>query len=387
MSGKGETILLVDDEPEVLSALTRQLREWIARGNHRLLKALDATEALETLEKEDIALVITDLKMPGMKGNELLEHVHELHPDTVTIVLSGFVSSSDIPDFLQYNLFGCIEKPWEKQNLLIHMERGLELYQHRINNRKAQKRMNAERERALSYQQLFRNRELPFVQGCVLDLFHSDGPDFPFGGDYWDFLKPDEENLVIFLGDVAGMGLAAAFTSLLLKGLIHGELLHQIENLNSPSRVLDSLNQHLSKQGFLPEGSFVSFTVLFYNRETHSVRFALAGQPPLLRLSQQEIYLHGEKSLPLGVNRDMKWKDDEIILKKGERLILSTNGIFMERQVNNQFSFEQLLEFININTLMDQSLEEMVHFIDGMFERQSKVSRRDEVTLIKLSVR
>ena len=385
--GKGDIILLVDDEPEVISALTRQLHEWVIKGNHRLMKASRALEALEILKREDVSLVITDLKMPEMRGSELLEHVNTLQPDIVTIVLSGFVSSADIPDFLRHNLFGCIEKPWEKQNLLIHLERGLELYHHRVESRKTRKLLEAERESALSYQKLFRHPDLPKVPGCRLELFHSDGPDYPFGGDYWDILRPDDHSLLLLLGDVAGMGLTSAFISLFLKGLIHGELLPRMESFTSPSRILDSLNQHLSKPGFLPEGSFVSFTVLFYNHEDRSLCFAQAGQPPLLRLSHQHVYLHGEKSLPLGVNGESRWEDEEMILEKGEQIIISTNGIFMERQMNNEYSFEQLLEFININVLMDQSLEEMVSFIDTMFERQSKEARKDEVTLIKLNTK
>lgn len=79
--------LFVDDEPQVLRALERMLDaadvEWEAEF------AGDAAEALEMLANEDFDAIITDMRMPGMDGAELLHEVSKLYPHIVRIVLSG----------------------------------------------------------------------------------------------------------------------------------------------------------------------------------------------------------------------------------------------------------------------------------------------------------
>lgn len=79
-------ILFVDDEPGVLNGLRRKLHDkpWECSF------AAGGTAALELLEQEEFDVVVSDLRMPGMDGIELLEHVRHMHPRTARIVLSGY---------------------------------------------------------------------------------------------------------------------------------------------------------------------------------------------------------------------------------------------------------------------------------------------------------
>ncbi len=77
-------ILIVDDEPRVLSGLRRILEDqW------ELLEASSGDEALDVLLAEPMAIILTDLVMPGMDGLRLLQRVAECSPDTVRILLTG----------------------------------------------------------------------------------------------------------------------------------------------------------------------------------------------------------------------------------------------------------------------------------------------------------
>lgn len=80
-------VLLVDDDPRVLSGLERMLRPYRARWS--ILTATDGHVALETMDHVDVDVIVTDMRMPGMDGAELLRRVREAHPDVVRIVLSG----------------------------------------------------------------------------------------------------------------------------------------------------------------------------------------------------------------------------------------------------------------------------------------------------------
>src|ERR1700748_660191 len=80
-------ILFVDDEESVLDALESLLRK--ERDRWEMVFVLDGTQALEELRKKPFDLVISDMRMPGMDGAELLAHVKADHPSAARMILSG----------------------------------------------------------------------------------------------------------------------------------------------------------------------------------------------------------------------------------------------------------------------------------------------------------
>ncbi len=80
-----DKILFVDDEQNVLQSMRRQLRKRFP-----LQTALSGDEALEIMKREGpFAVIVSDMRMPGMNGVELLSRVKDLYPDTVRIMLTG----------------------------------------------------------------------------------------------------------------------------------------------------------------------------------------------------------------------------------------------------------------------------------------------------------
>jgi DNA-binding NtrC family response regulator len=79
------SLLLVDDEPNVTTALGRILH----REGYRILTAASAREGLELLACNPIEVIIADQWMPEMKGTEFLRRVRDLYPGTVRLILSG----------------------------------------------------------------------------------------------------------------------------------------------------------------------------------------------------------------------------------------------------------------------------------------------------------
>ncbi|MFM9904706.1 MAG: HDOD domain-containing protein [Pyrinomonadaceae bacterium] len=81
-------ILFVDDEPSILEGLQRMLRGL--RDEWQMVFAGSGDEALTILQEKSIDVIISDMKMPGMDGAELLQIVSEKHPHIVRVILSGF---------------------------------------------------------------------------------------------------------------------------------------------------------------------------------------------------------------------------------------------------------------------------------------------------------
>ena len=108
------TLLLVDDEPGILSSLRRLLRP----AGYRILTAESGKAGLEILETETVDLVISDMRMPEMDGARFLEQVRLRWPDTTRILLTGYADvGSTIEAINRGEISRYVAKPWDDNDL------------------------------------------------------------------------------------------------------------------------------------------------------------------------------------------------------------------------------------------------------------------------------
>ena len=122
-----ERILLVDDEPRILAGYQRHLRRRFL-----VEAAPDGETALAMIkEQEPFAVVVTDLRMPGMDGIRLLEKVKKLSPDTIRIMLTGYADvKSAMAAVNDGNIFRLLTKPCDSQTLIRSLVEAVK--QHRL---------------------------------------------------------------------------------------------------------------------------------------------------------------------------------------------------------------------------------------------------------------
>jgi diguanylate cyclase (GGDEF)-like protein/PAS domain S-box-containing protein len=122
MHKRERTLLLVDDEPNILSALKRQLRG----SGLRILTAPGGKEGLALLESEAVDVIVSDQRMPGMTGVDFLRAVKTSHPDTVRIVLSGFTELQSVTDAVNEGaIYKFLTKPWDDTQLRGHIQEAM----------------------------------------------------------------------------------------------------------------------------------------------------------------------------------------------------------------------------------------------------------------------
>ena len=120
-----EEILFVDDEEYILD-IAQQI---FAERDITILTALGADEALDIIRKHEIAVLVSDNHMPGMKGIDLLSRVKDLSPDTVKILMTGFADLETALDAInRVEVFRFIVKPWENTQLVGLVEDALERF-------------------------------------------------------------------------------------------------------------------------------------------------------------------------------------------------------------------------------------------------------------------
>lgn len=123
-------ILCVDDEKVILDSLKIQLKNAF-QTNYRYETAESADEAIEIIEELQehnlpILVIVSDWLMPGTKGDEFLIKVNEKYPRIVKIMLTGQADDEAIERAKENaNLYKCISKPWDFDQLIKVIESGL----------------------------------------------------------------------------------------------------------------------------------------------------------------------------------------------------------------------------------------------------------------------
>jgi len=117
----GERILVVDDSPPTVEVIVRNL---MSRG-YRVWSASSVTEAIRMLESATVDLVITDMKMPGIGGLELVRHVRENFQDTQVVMITGFPSIDSAVEAVKSGADEYLAKPFTDEELLSAVEKVL----------------------------------------------------------------------------------------------------------------------------------------------------------------------------------------------------------------------------------------------------------------------
>jgi response regulator RpfG family c-di-GMP phosphodiesterase len=121
--GAGFSVLAVDDEPNIVSALKRTLR---SRG-FTVHTALGGPQGLELLESQSVDAIISDMRMPEMTGAQFLQAARMKMPDAVRILLTGYADiASTIEAVNNGEIFRYLSKPWDEDVLISVLHDGLE---------------------------------------------------------------------------------------------------------------------------------------------------------------------------------------------------------------------------------------------------------------------
>lgn len=118
-------ILFVDDE-----AANLRLLERLFRNSYEVYTATSAGEALDLLAVHDVALIISDQRMPSMTGSEFLKLAAEMRPQTVRIMLTGYTDTNDLVDAINSGVvYKYLTKPWINEELQQTVKRALQHYE------------------------------------------------------------------------------------------------------------------------------------------------------------------------------------------------------------------------------------------------------------------
>jgi len=134
------TLLLVDDEENILSSLRRLFR----RDGYHIVTASSAAEGLQRLVEGGVDVIVSDQRMPGMTGVEFLRRAKDLYPETVRMVLSGFTELQSIIDAVNEGaIYKFLTKPWDDGLLRSHVSEAFRTKEMADENRRLAREVEA----------------------------------------------------------------------------------------------------------------------------------------------------------------------------------------------------------------------------------------------------
>lgn len=144
----GETMVVIDDD----YAMRLSCRKILAKAGYQVEAFEDGARGLEAVARLKPALVVVDLKMPGISGLEVVTRVHEIDPRIILVVITGYATIDTAVDAMKAGAYDFLPKPFSPDELRLIVHRGLE-----------RRRLALESQRAEVERELLKRRFITFV--------------------------------------------------------------------------------------------------------------------------------------------------------------------------------------------------------------------------------
>jgi len=117
-----EKILVIDDSPEIVNLFS----DYLQTEGYEVDTAGDGAIGISLVERNSYDLIVTDLKMPGTDGMEVLKYIREHSPDTLCIILTGYGTVKSAVEAIKMGAFDYLTKPVKMDEILVTFQRAFE---------------------------------------------------------------------------------------------------------------------------------------------------------------------------------------------------------------------------------------------------------------------
>ena len=378
-------ILVVDDEPRNVRILQIQLN---ARG-YTVYTAADGLQALEVVKEEKPDLILLDINMPKMDGFEVVKQVRA-NEATEFIPIVMITALRDTREnrikSIEAGADDFIEKPFDSLEVLARVRSLLRIKHYQDTLAKYNARLQEELQMARSIQ------EILIPQDGVQELsgFRVAShccPEMAVGGDFFDVWEIAPNRLGVFISDVMGHGVSAAFVTVFIKTIL-AEFQQQIEN--DPGHLLEILNTRfndlISSRLFMFATAFCGIIDL----DKGELVCANAGHSfPFLYNAQEKTYHPvGDKNTGngLGIWRDSVYEITHYPFDQLSKMFLYTDGVYEAKNPKGEeFTVDRLGQLVS--AWKEQSAAELVTSVSEAIDTfTDNCPKDDDLTLVAIEV-
>ncbi len=369
-------ILLVDDDP----SLTRIFEYNLTKAGFECVVAVSVSEAFNKMTSFIPDLIISDIMMPETDGFQFRRKL--LEDQTLRsipfIFLTAKGEEEDILEGFELSITDYVVKTAGPKVLVAKVNALL-------------KSLGKERSRIVTELHAAADSlrvkvvpdSAPVLDGFNIKHWHRPYEGIP-GGDFIDFFPLDENNLAIILGDVMGKKWGAWFFAFAYAGYVRTALRMVLQHAKefSPGKILAQVNKSVYDDAKISE-VFATLSVVVINKRTKSVKYAGAGDLPILYKNAQKGIT--EKLISggtlLGFNPKGEFGDLEITMHPDDFILMFTDGVIESRSLEGvSLEAAGLSEIINNNSgsksPLTQIVKEINDFTGGKYE--------DDISLIAI---
>ena len=294
-------------------------------GIDKIDMASDGIEGLKMVAKNWPDLIILDITMPRMNGYEVLHHLKSapLTKDIPVLIQTASDTRETRDKTFSSGAADFISKPINPLEFFARVKVHLQNRQliKGLENKLGQ--LNRELQAAQKMQTAMLPSEEALSDICLkyhLDIAHHFEPSSKLGGDFWQLFPISSTQMVIYLCDFSGHGVAAALNTVRLHTLIT----QMNKHIGAPSAFLQKINAQL--YDLLPRGQFATFFCGIIDVECQTLTYAGAGSPPPFLCSDGEIIRLDTKGLPLGITSRPSYEDHKISFAPNDTLLLFSDA-------------------------------------------------------------
>lgn len=403
-----EKILIVDDDPFVLSALCATL----AQDNYEIFTATNGAEALQILSQNKFALLICDQILPDISGTEVIKQCLLTSPETIRIVLTG---NSDFSSAIENINIGQISqyilKPWDDVALRHMVFNSIEKFRltrenqlltsltERQHKALVQAHENLHKEFLLGsrIQSVILSGKIPEnIQG--LKIKASSIPSSEVDGDFFDFFQPASNIFSVVLGDVMGKGIPAALVGTAVKTqLVRFALPFKRwqglkkgiweEDLLSPEEIISNVHKEIN-QSLIELEFFVTLFFGRFNLYRRILTYVDCGSvKPLHYQSQlnEVVQLKGDNT-PLGVTDKTFYTSKVVSFEENDLFVFYSDGITEAQSPSGElYGEKRVIEFVKEH--YDNEPEEIIAKIkNSVINFTKKEHLDDDLTIIVIKI-
>ena len=374
-------ILVVDDLAETRFVIAQLIKQM----GHEAIVAEDGVEAFSILEKSNISMVISDWMMPHMNGLELCRKIRatDFGRYVYIIMLTARSGKEELIEGMESGADDFVVKPFVPHEIKVRIRAGERILglekkladqnaDLKLTNKKLQKAYSSiqtDLESAAALQRELLPESKSLIRGYAFDWLFM--PCHFAAGDIFNFYEIDESHIGFYELDVAGHGLASAMLSFTLSKLLSpsitgGDYFAYKDEVKKsfvehPALILKQLNEQFLKR----EDAMQYFTICYgiINTETDTIVLSRAGHPlPAHVKKNGEIRLIQQKGIPVGMLEQAVYTDEELVLEKGDRLFIYSDGVLECLDLSGeQFGQERLMQFFSehAGVSLERTLEKL----------------------------
>ena len=345
-------LLVVDDEPDLQMLMLQKFRHKVKSKEYEFLFAENGSEALECLKVNlDVSLVLSDINMPRMDGLTLLNELQQLdRPDLKTVMVSAYGDMENIRTAMNRGAYDFVTKPIDFKDMETTIEKSfleIERIFRSLDVEKQLESINFDLDMAARIQQKMLHQDFPvFPDDDRFEVYANMIAAKHVGGDFFDFLKLDEDHFVFFIGDVAGKGMPAAIYMAVCKTMLKAIA----SEVSDPAECINKVNNML-----IPESDIATFVTVFFgvlNVKTGELNYCNGGHNlPYIVTEEGEITeIEDVGGLLLGKFENAPYQKGTVQLNPGDTVVTFTDGVTeAENETSDFFDEERVITYLKKN--------------------------------------